>query len=138
MVNRNDLQQIALVRLKEAKALLDSGLYDGAYYLSGYTIECALKACIAKQTKRYDFPNKRIATDSYTHNLIQLVRVAGLQTALDQEMRRDAIFTVNWAIVKDWTEESRYERHTQKIAEDIYNAIFNRRHGVLRWLKRHW
>ena len=39
---------------------------------------------------------------------------------------------------KDWTEESRYERHTQKIAEDIYNAIFNRRHGVLRWLKRHW
>src|SRR2546423_15476369 len=128
LLNRNDLQQISLVRLKEAKALLDSGHYDGAYYLSGYAVECALKACIAKQTKRYDFPSKQIVNQSYTHELIQLVRVAGLQTALDQEMRRDAVFAVHWVIVKkDWTEESRYQRHTRKVAEDIYNAIYDRR-----------
>jgi HEPN domain-containing protein len=137
-MNKNDLQQIALIRLKEAKTLLDAGHYGGAYYLSGYAIECALKACIAKQTKRYDFPNKKIAVDSYTHDLTSLMKVARLQTALDQEMRRDAIFAVNWAIVKDWTVDSRYEMHSQKAAEDIYSAISNKRHGVLRWLKRHW
>lgn len=137
-MNRNDLQQIALVRLREAKTLLDNGRYDGAYYLSGYAVECALKACIAKQTKQYDFPNKKIVNDSYTHNLLTLVRVAGLQTALDQEMQKDAIFAVNWAIVKDWSEDSRYERHTQKAAEDLYAAISNNRHGVLMWLKRRW
>jgi HEPN domain-containing protein len=106
-VNRNALQEIALIRLREAKALLDNNQYDGAYYLSGYAVECALKSYIAKQTKRHDFPNKKIVNESYTHNLIQLVRVAGLQTALDQEMQRDAIFVVNWTIVKDWAEDSR-------------------------------
>lgn len=67
------------VRLAETKSLLKGRHYDGAYYLAGYVVECGLKACIAKKTKRYDFPNKRIAIDSYTHDLNQLVRVAGLQ-----------------------------------------------------------
>lgn len=70
------------------------------HYLCGYAVECALKSCIAKRTKVHDFPDKRIVNDSYTHNLNQLVRVAGLQPALDLEMRRDADFGVNWAIVK--------------------------------------
>lgn len=137
-MNRKDLQQLALIRLREAKVLLDNGNYDGAYYLCGYAIECAFKACVAKQTKRHDFPNKKTVNDSYTHNLVQLVKVAGLQTALEQETRNDAIFAVNWGIVKDWTEESRYERHTQIAAENLYAAISHNRHGVLWWIKLHW
>ena len=35
-------------RLVEAKALLDQGMWDGAYYLAGYAVELALKACIIK------------------------------------------------------------------------------------------
>jgi hypothetical protein len=27
--------------MKEARALLKLGLYDGAYYLAGYAVECA-------------------------------------------------------------------------------------------------
>lgn len=126
------------MRLTEAKALLNWKHHDGAYYLAGYAVECALKACIAKQTKRYDFPNKRIAIDSYTHDLNQLIRVAGLQAALATEIRRDANFEVNWAIVKDWNEESRYERHDAAAARGLYLAIADTRHGVLKWLKRHW
>ena len=137
-MNRNDLKQIAFVRLREAKVLLDSKHYDGAYYLSGYAVECALKACIAKQTQRYEFPDKNKVNDSYSHNLIQLVRVAGLQTALDQESRGDPVFAVNWNTVRDWKEDSRYKRHTPKAAIDIYAAITKSRHGVLRWLKHHW
>jgi HEPN domain-containing protein len=47
-VNRNGLQDLSKVRLKEATALLNLRMYDGAYYLAGYAVECALKACIAK------------------------------------------------------------------------------------------
>jgi len=137
-VNRKDLQQLASIRLREAKVLLDNGNYDGAYYLCGYAIECDFKACVAKQTKRHDFPNKKTVNDSYTHDLVQLVKVAGLKTALEQEIRSNAIFAVNWGIVKDWTEESRYERHPQIAAENLYAAISDNRHGVLRWIKRHW
>jgi hypothetical protein len=47
-MNRNDFQKISRLRVKEAKALLDNGYPAGAYYLMGYAVECALKACIAK------------------------------------------------------------------------------------------
>jgi HEPN domain-containing protein len=47
-ISRADFQQLADVRLKEAKALLDLGMWDGAYYLAGYAVEVALKACIIK------------------------------------------------------------------------------------------
>jgi len=48
-------------------------LTDGAYYLAGYAVECALKACIAKKTQRHEFPDKRRVDASHTHNLIQLL-----------------------------------------------------------------
>jgi hypothetical protein len=47
-MNRNDLQNLSRLREKEAKVLLDNGCFAGAYYLLGYAVECALKACIAK------------------------------------------------------------------------------------------
>jgi len=79
-VNRRDLQNIALTRLKEVEVLLENRQYSGAYYLSGYVIECALKACIAKQTRKFDFPDKKTAIESYTHDLEKLVKVAKLDS----------------------------------------------------------
>ena len=79
-MNRRDLQNIALTRLKEVEVLLENRQYSGAYYLSGYVIECALKACIAKQTRKFDFPDKKTAIESYTHDLEKLVKVAKLDS----------------------------------------------------------
>lgn len=45
-MNRVDFRQLAGLRIAEAKVLLDNNLYAGAYYLAGYAVECALKACI--------------------------------------------------------------------------------------------
>ncbi|MBP1971735.1 HEPN domain-containing protein [Virgibacillus natechei] len=42
-MNRKELKEIAEIRLKEAKVLLENKCYDGTYYLSGYVIECVLK-----------------------------------------------------------------------------------------------
>jgi len=137
-VNRGELKLLADLRLKEARALLNKRLYDGAYYLTGYAVECGLKACIAKKTKRYDFPDRRIVNDSYTHDVNLLIKVSGLQVDLELEMRRDRDFEVNWAIVKDWNESSRYARHEARAAKSLYAAVTDIRHGVLRWLKRHW
>jgi HEPN domain-containing protein len=137
-VNRNDLRALAEVRIKEAKTLLTKGHYDGAYYLTGYAVECGLKSWIAKKTKRHDFPDRRIVNDSYTHDLNQLIKVSGLQRAPEIEMKRDGDFEINWAIVKDWNEGSRYDRHDAQTAKSLYAAVTDSRHGVLRWLKRHW
>jgi hypothetical protein len=57
-MKRKDFQELAAVRLKEARVLLRAGCYEGAYYLAGYAVECALKACISKQTERHEFPDR--------------------------------------------------------------------------------
>lgn len=137
-MNRDDLKVIANVRRKEAKTLLDNGSYDGAYYLSGYVVECGLKACIAKKTSIYDFPDKRTVNDSYRHDLTILLGVAGLKQDLDNAMQANPRLELNWAIVKDWKVESRYTKHSRREAEDLYSAITNRQDGVLRWVRQYW
>ena len=74
-MNRKNLQTLTELRLKEAKVLLDQGFQDGAYYLLGYAVECALKSCIAKQFREYDFPDKKLVLDSHTHELSKLLSV---------------------------------------------------------------
>lgn len=137
-MNRNDLRDLAHIRLREAQVLLKKGCYEGAYYLCGYAVECGLKACIAKKTKLYDFPDKNAVNASYTHNLLNLVKTAGLGRTLEEETKKDKIFESNWAVVKDWTESSRYERLSEKKAKDLYSAAINRKHGVLQWIKQCW
>ncbi|GAG05743.1 unnamed protein product [marine sediment metagenome] len=137
-MDRNDLRELALIRFKEARVLLKNGNYEGAYYICGYVIECGLKACIAKQTRRYDFPDKKTVDESYTHDLTKLIKIAGLELTLDNEMRKDQVFGRYWATAKDWSEQSRYERHAEKEAQNLYSAIADRKHGVLRWIKQYW
>jgi HEPN domain-containing protein len=136
-MKRKDFQELAAIRLKEASVLLEARCWDGAYYLGGYAIECALKACIAKQTERFDFPDKKRVVDSHTHDLQELVRVAQLTPQL-AEHRRQPDFDANWTIVADWWEQSRYERASQEGAENLLRAVSERRNGVLRWLRRYW
>lgn len=137
-MTRRDLRGLALIRLKEAKVLLRNGYYDGAYYLSGYCIECALKACIAKRTCRYEFPDKKTANASHTHRLEDLLRVAQLAAALGEEVGKNRIFEANWNLVKDWSEQSRYKKHTQREAEALLSAVGDKKVGGLKWIKPHW
>lgn len=136
-MNRQDLQNLALTRLEEVEVLLNNHKYSGAYYLSGYVIECALKACIAKQTQEFDFPDKKTVMDSYTHDLEKLVKVAKLDKEL-KSLLNDPDFSLRWLEVRDWSEESRYQTHNRQKALDIYSAITDPTHGVLQWLQQHY
>jgi HEPN domain-containing protein len=137
-MTRRDLRELALLRLREAGILLRNGHHDGAHYLSGYIIECALKACIAKQTQRHQFPDKKTADASHTHKLEDLLRVAQLGDAHREEVRANLIFEANWNVVRDWSEQSRYRKHSREAAEAILVAISDKKHGVLKWIKQHW
>ncbi len=136
-MNRTDFQSLAIERLLDADALFTAGRYAGAYYVSGYAIECALKARIARKTEKGDFPTRH-APKYYTHNLEDLMKSAGLVPEFEEEKKKDSAFEVNWAIVKDWTEEARYESCGQQQAEEILAAVKDPEHGVPQWLKRNW
>jgi len=138
-MNRLDFHRLAAVRLREAKTLLDAGEFSGAYYLCGYSVECALKACIAKRTVEHDFPDRRRVEQSYTHEISnKLLAAAGLQGELQEKVDLDPAFAANWAVVKDWTQESRYELHDEKTATAFYTAVADPEHGVLAWLGTLW
>jgi len=138
-MNRDDLQRISKLRVEEARALRGKGFYSGAYYLLGYAVECALKACIAKQIVKYDFPDKKMINQSYTHDLEQLLSVANLKLKLGAEMNINADLKLNWSIVTGWKEHSRYEHHISKATmKDFYYAVTSSKNGVLKWLKKYW
>lgn len=137
-MNRKDLQALALTRLREAKVLLANGEYSGAYYLAGYVVECALRACIAKRTQRHEFPDKGRVDKSWTHKLEPLLGAAELQASLQAESKSKPRFSSNWDVVKDWSEASRYKSWNQREAEELIRAVSESEHRVLPWLKHHW
>lgn len=138
-MNKKDLEDLVDIRVQEAKALLDSGFFQGAYYLAGYSLECAIKACIAKQVKEFDFPNRDLAQKSHQHRLNDLLGVAGLKQKLDEKEKDDVEFKLNWAVAKDWTVESRYENQIEESrAKDLYQAVTDEKSGILAWLKTFW
>jgi HEPN domain-containing protein len=136
--NRREFQKLARMRLSDARALINRGNLEGAYYLTGLAVECALKACIAKNTKRNDFPpNLNVIRDIYSHDLGKLINAAKLQTALGAERRRNASLDNKWAVVlKDWNVNSRYAVGGLN-AKDLYRAVAGR-NGVTQWLRQRW
>jgi HEPN domain-containing protein len=137
-MNRVELQQLANDRILDAKALIASKRWAGAYYLAGYAVECAVKACIAKLMKSEEYPDKSFAEKCWTHNLPQLISLAGLKTDFDAAMQADPDLLENWDTVKEWNESSRYARKSKADAEDLYESITDKKHGVLSWLKLRW
>lgn len=137
-MNRSDFQQLAELRNDEAGILLTQGKPDGAYYLTGYAIECGLKACVARLTKEFDFPDKALATKCYTHSIKVLFDVAGLGAQRDADAAANPGFAANMRVLEDWSEGSRYERKTFAEARQLYDAVNDPTDGVFPWLKSRW
>jgi HEPN domain-containing protein len=138
-MNRRDLQALSRERLRDAKLLLTKGQHIGAYYLAGYAIECALKACIARKTRRFDFPDRKPVTDSHTHDLKRLIELAGLKPQFDAASSADEVLQLNWSVIAKWNVEDRYSLDiSSDEARDLYRAISAKKSGMMEWIRRHW
>jgi HEPN domain-containing protein len=135
-MNRNDFKRLAGLRLAESRRLLDSGHHEGAFYLAGYAVEWALKACYASKTKRFDFPPEQGEyRKAYSHELSDLATIAGVRGDLEQAGTKTA---ANWNIVRRWSHLSRYGFFAKKDAEELISAVADRTHGVLACIRKHW
>lgn len=125
--------------MSDAQTLFDARAFEGSYYLAGYAIECALKACIAKRTREFDFPEKRAVERSYTHDLAQLMDAAGVKDQLAEKIAGDEGLRESWATVKAWSEASRYAVHlNEESAQNMLAAVGDDVRGILPWLKKRW
>ncbi|HTU91733.1 MAG TPA: HEPN domain-containing protein [Gemmataceae bacterium] len=142
-MDRKTLQRIAKARLKDAKALLGRKRWSGAYYLCGYAIECALKSCLLRYLGEsgaiFSEPGylKKLA-DCWTHDLVKLVNLAGLDAEFGIARGANAALENFWNVTKDWKETSRYEEKSEAEAKTLYEAVNNNPDGVFRWIQNHW
>jgi len=138
MLTKNDLQRLAQIRLEDAILLLQNKQTSSAYYLAGYAVELALKACASKLFQNNTIPDKNLVNALYTHSLVNLMSTSGLLPELKTAIKNDPVFGANWGIVTKWTESSRYEFWDIMAATTLIEAIINEKHGVFPWVKNHW
>ncbi len=143
-MNRADWQQIAEEKLFAADALLAASQWPAAYYLAGYALECGLKSCVlvrlagSPELIFENKKNKKYSENCWTHIIENLVDLAGLKPDRDAAIAADPALAMNWAIVKDWNEETRYQLKTQPEAQTLYDAITDPVNGVMQWIRARW
>ena len=138
MLTKTDLEALASVRLEDARFLLEADRSSSAYYLAGYAVELALKACIAKSLQPNIIPDKAFVLAIYTHSLQQLLKTAGLWPKFNEDAKADPKLAAAWGIASKWAESSRYELWDRISAGNLIDAIGHAQHGVFQWVKRHW
>ena len=151
MAKRSDFQELALLRLIEAQTLLAQNLPDGAFYLAGYAVECALKAAICKTLDIDDFfeiysskthaakVKDDIVQKFKTHDYGTLLVLSGLYYKLDAGLRADKDLNDSWSIVQSqaWSEQYRYETIKRKSEDDVVDFITAVNY-FLSWISQHW
>src|SRR5437763_13623883 len=119
-INRVELQALARLRVQEAQTLLAGNGWSGAYHFSGLAVECAPKACIARQTDQHEFPDLDRAKRSWKHKPDELIKTAGLGIELERLTGANPQFEVNWLTLKDWDADSRYIQWSEQQARDMF------------------
>jgi hypothetical protein len=121
--------------------LLDARRWASAYYLAGYAVECGLKACILARlaaTPEVIFDDRRFSERCWTHGLPELLKLAGLEDDLENDMKAKRALGRNWVTVKDWKETARYQPANHHQGKRLYTAITHDPNGVMQWIKAHW
>ncbi|MGQ0683384.1 hypothetical protein [Bradyrhizobium sp.] len=134
---RGTLRRLALAKVDDARLLFENNRFSNSYYLYGYGIELGLKACIARLMLAETVPDKAILRGFLDHEIVKLVGLAGLADLLRAE-RENPEFDVRWAIVAEWSVESRYDMIDAVSATAMKDAVENTEFGVMKWLQRYW
>lgn len=140
MATRQELQDLANLRLREAETLFAAGLYDGCVYLCGYVVEVALKARICATLSIGDYPEKgsRLKDAFRTHDFDDLKLLAGMESEFSAI---NPIPWANWLVATEWEPDWRYKpqgTYDRADAEAILNAIRARPDGVLACVSSRW
>ena len=135
---RADLRANAQAKIDDAVILFQNRRFSNAYYLAGYAVEIALKACVAAKITAETIPDKSIINNIFNHKFSTLIGLAGLATELKEQQDRDAGFSANWAVVSEWEPDTRYESTDVTSAQQIISAITDPKSGVLQWIKNYW
>ncbi len=142
-VDKKKLQNLCMERLEDVEALLEARRWSGAYYLCGYVIECALKACLLRHLGEsgsiFDDPTylKKL-TECWRHDLTKLEKLAGLEAEFGSARSLNESLSNYWLVTKDWKATSRYQEMTEIQARALHEAVSHHPDGVFLWIQSGW
>ena len=106
MIPKTMLKTLAEERLEDAKALVDAGRYDTAFYMAGYVIEISLKVRICTTLNWAEFPDTNREFQDYrsfrTHNLEVLLNLSGFRHVVHGS------YLTEWSTIASWDPSLRY------------------------------
>ncbi len=151
MTNPKEIRDLAYQRLKEAEILYQNNMYDGAFYLAGYSVELLLKAKICE---RLGIPNLfdetnvdtnqikgigEIRKTLKTHNLFTLLIFSGLKIKFDSDKAvNKELAKANSLLFNSWDENVRYKpcgHILNKQVENLLNLLTGT-DGILTWIEQ--
>jgi len=149
MTSPAEITAIADSRFKEAQILYNNGMFDGAFYLAGYSVELTLKAKICE---KFGLPN--IFADDFsdsikginelrklikTHNLFLLLIIGGLKAKFDIDKADDKTLTnANSLLFNCWDEDVRYKPCGHKDGKDVGKllTLLSGNNGLISWIQK--
>ena len=143
-VNRAQLQRLAQLRIDDAQALLATGRWAAAYYLTGYAVECGLKSCVLGYLDATgmifdDADYLKSLSGCWTHDFGKLVKLSGLDAEFGSARSANPDLEKHWTFAKGWSEASRYlEATTEETARRLFEATTHDPNGVLTWIRTRW
>jgi hypothetical protein len=107
-------------------------------------IECGLKACLLRHLGESDavFGDEKYVrrlAECWTHDLVKLVGLAGLDADFGTARGANPTLDAYWGVVKDWKETSRYvETRPEAEARAMFEAVSSNPDGVFKWIQSRW
>lgn len=143
--DRKKFRRICKKRLKTANILIENGDYEGAIYMLGFALECALKAATCKTLNIEKYPQntreKKVDAFFMTHRFDRLKLVAGLSTIFGANSGNQDSFR-NWSeftqeYLGEWT-SMRYEETlwSEEKARGLYNNLIEKDNGIISIIKK--
>jgi hypothetical protein len=150
MTDPTEIAKLAWQRLEEADILFTNSMYDGAFYLAGYSVELMLKSKICE---RMGIPNLFDETNSAsnnisgiseirkplkTHNLFILLIFSGLKTKFDIDKSTNIVLAKsNSLLFTCWNENLRYKPCGHATNTDVQKLIdfLKDENGILKWIE---
>ena len=146
-----EIKKLAYERLEEAEILHRNNKHDGAFYLSGYSVELMLKA---KVCERISVPNLFDEDDKVlnatsgiseirrflkTHNLHILLIFSGLREKFENDkISNTHLLKANSLLFSNWNETSRYKPCGFMDAGDVTDllSLLKDPDGLLLWIEK--
>ncbi len=132
MADKTTFKNVALARVKSAKILIDNQDWQGATYLMGLALECALKATICKTLRIAKYPeshhDKKIPDFFMTHSFERLLLLSGLSDIFNVEKIDDGVYD-SWSAFTvqypgEWTAMRYADPQVSRLNKPITKQLF--------------